>query len=202
MFIAIVLAAGMSTRFPGNKLLYKWWGKPVIKYTVENILSSKTDHVIVVTGHMKAEVKNALNDLDHRLEIIYNPEYVKGMSSSVRIGARHVLEKYPSVEAVFFTPGDCAWIPPIVYDLMIQKFHEEKPLILVASYMGRRGHPIMFSSKLLSDIANVSEKTKGLKGVVKKYWWGVRVLETLFPGVALDLDTYNDLNRVKYMVKK
>ena len=60
----------------------------------------------------------------------------------------------------------------------------------------------MFSSKLLSDIANVSEETRGLKGVVKKYWWGVRVLETLFPGVALDLDTYNDLNRVKYMVKK
>ena len=202
MFIAIVLAAGLSTRFPGNKLLYKWWGKPVIKHTVENILNSIVDRVVVVTGYMVDEIEKVLKDVDDRVELVYNPNYVEGMSSSVKTGVKHVVKKYDDVEALVFTPGDCAWIPSIVYDLMITKFREDKPLILVASYQGVKGHPIMFNSELIPDLVNVSEETRGLKHVVKKYYWGLRIYETNQPGVLLDLDTYNDLNRVKYMVKK
>jgi len=202
LIVTIVLAAGMSTRFPGNKLLYNWWGKPIIRYTVENALESMVDQVIVVTGYMEDKIRSLLSDLDSKLVFIHNPDYTRGMSSSVKTGVKHVVENYRGVEAIIFTPGDCAWIPPVIYDLMITRFREEKPLILVASYLGRKGHPILFSTSLTRDLLTVSEETRGLKYVVKKYWWGLKTLETNYPGVVLDIDTYNDLNRVKYMIKK
>ncbi|MET1160141.1 MAG: nucleotidyltransferase family protein [Thermoprotei archaeon] len=203
MIVAIVLSAGLSTRFPGNKLLYRWWDKPVIQHTIENIIGSSVDKVVVVTGYMREEIEKIAKKYSPRVKTTYNPEYRLGMSTSVKHGVRYAIKEYgEAIEALVFVPGDCAWIPPVIYDLVVQEFRESKKPVVVASYMGRRGHPILFDSSVIPDILSISEETRGLKVVVKKYWWDTRVLETNYPGVILDLDTYNDLNRVKYLIKK
>ncbi len=203
MITGIVLAAGLSRRFPGNKLLFNWNGKPVIRWTVENALASKLNRVIVVLGHDAGRISSILDDLD--VEKVYNPYYMEGMSSSVKTGVRYVWEKYGlDLEAVLITPGDTAWIPPEAYNMVIDAFQENKgrKLIFVASYRGRRGHPILFDSVLVPEILAISEATRGLKFITRKYYYDTMIVETPYPGVALDLDTYNDLNRVKYMLKK
>lgn len=76
MIVAIVLAAGLSRRFPGNKLLYTWEGKPVIRWTVENILNSKyVDKIVVVLGHDRERIHDALKDLGDNVEFTYNTNY-------------------------------------------------------------------------------------------------------------------------------
>ncbi len=202
LFIGIVLAAGLSRRFPDNKLLYLWNNKPVIYWTLKNINESMVEHIVLVTGHEHEKIEKIAREFSSRIDIVYNPRYIEGMSSSVRKGVEYSINKYHSIEALFFTPGDCAWISPTTYNSMINVYRESKPLIIVASYNGRKGHPIMFSSRLVTDLLNVSEEGMGLKSVVKKYYWGLKVVETNDPGVILDLDTYNDLNRVKYVLKK
>src|SRR5262245_12563818 len=58
---AIVLAAGRSTRMGAqNKLLADLGGKPMVRRVVEAALASKARPVLVVTGHMAAEVGAAL----------------------------------------------------------------------------------------------------------------------------------------------
>ncbi len=203
MITGIILAAGLSRRFPGNKLLYMWNGKPVIRWTVENALASRLDEIVVVLGHDAGSISSVLDDL--RIVKVYNPYYMEGMSSSVKTGVRYVWEKYGSdLEAVLITPGDTAWIPPEAYNMVIDAFQENKgrKLIFVASYRGRRGHPILFDSVLVPEILAISEATRGLKFITRKYYYDTMIVETPYPGVALDLDTYNDLNRVKYMLKK
>jgi len=203
LFISVVLAAGMSTRFPGNKLLYLWEDKPIVYWTVHSALASSVDRVIVVTGHDRDLVIRALSDLSGRFEEVYNPSYARGMSTSVERGVEYVYEKYGSrTRAIIFTPGDCAWIPPEAYNMLIETYIEKKPPIVVAAYQGIRGHPILFSSALFPELLEVSEETMGLKRVVKKYWWSTVVVNTPYPGVILDIDTYGDLNRVKYLLKK
>jgi len=203
MITGIILAAGLSRRFPGNKLLYMWNGKPVIRWTVENALASRLDEIVVVLGHDAGRISSVLDDLG--IVKVYNPYYMEGMSSSVKTGVRYVWEKYGSdLEAVLITPGDTAWIPPEAYNMVIDAFQENKgrKLIFVASYRGRRGHPILFDSVLVPEILAISEATRGLKFITRKYYYDTMIVETPYPGVALDLDTYNDLNRVKYMLKK
>ncbi len=199
----IVLAAGLSRRFPGNKLLYVWSGKPVVRWTVENALSSITDEVIVVLGHDAERIRAALAGLD--VEYVYNPDYMEGMSSSVKVGVRYAWRRHGGeLEAVIIAPGDTAWAPPEAYNMIIEAFREHHGVktIVVAAYQGRRGHPILFHSKLIPEILRIGEHTRGLKGVVNKHQHETLVVETPYPGVILDLDTYNDLNRVKNTLKK
>lgn len=203
MIVAIVLAAGLSKRFPGNKLLYVWEGKPVIRWTIENIMASEVDRIVVVLGHDRDRIHYVLKDLESTIDFIYNENYLKGMSSSVKTGAKYVYHKYGDrVEAIIIAPGDTAWAPPEAYNAVIQVFREKKPKIVVAAYNGRRGHPILFRADLLHEIMNISEETRGLKAITRKYRDETIVVNTIYPGVVLDLDTYYDLNRVKYMLKK
>jgi molybdenum cofactor cytidylyltransferase len=58
---AIVLAAGRSTRMGAqNKLLADLGGKPMVRRVVETALASRARPVLVVTGHMAADVAVAL----------------------------------------------------------------------------------------------------------------------------------------------
>jgi molybdenum cofactor cytidylyltransferase len=205
MNVVVVLAAGLSRRFPGNKLLYHWNNSPIIRHTLKNILHSRVDRIVLVTGHMKEEILRAIEGLDDRIDIVYNRNYREGMSSSVRAGVEHIINNYDGVEAIMFTPGDCAWIKPVTYDLMIEYLREKiivKPAIIIPVYNERKGHPILFIGDLLEELLNVSEETRGLKNIVKRYNLAIRYLVVNDPGTILDLDNYNDLNRVKYTVKK
>ena len=56
MISIVVLAAGESTRFDGNKLLERVDGSTLIEKVVRSALSSMADEVVVVLGylHMKS----------------------------------------------------------------------------------------------------------------------------------------------------
>ena len=57
MISAILLAAGQSKRmFNENKLTKKINGIPLIKHSVENILSSDINELIVVLGYQKKKL--------------------------------------------------------------------------------------------------------------------------------------------------
>ena len=51
MISAIILAAGLSSRMGMPKQLLKLGGKTMVRIVTENVLASKVDEVLVVTGH-------------------------------------------------------------------------------------------------------------------------------------------------------
>uniref|UniRef100_A0A7C4HDS4 Nucleotidyltransferase family protein n=1 Tax=Staphylothermus marinus TaxID=2280 RepID=A0A7C4HDS4_STAMA len=204
MIISLILAAGVSTRFGFNKLLFRFNGKELIRSTVENALNSIVDRVVVITGFMKEYIEEVLRDLN--IEFVHNPRYVEGMSSSIVTGIEYVLSKYNRiVDALTITPGDCGWINSNTYNQLILYYREKtivKPVILIPHYHGQRGHPILFSRDLFYELKNISESTYGLKKVVKEYSCFIRLINVNDPGVVLDIDCFNDINRVKYFIKK
>ena len=63
MISAILLAAGKSKRMNGeNKLTKNLHGIPIIKKSVENILSSPVDKLIVVLGYEKDSIQKEIDD--------------------------------------------------------------------------------------------------------------------------------------------
>ncbi len=191
MIPIIILAAGMSTRFPGNKLLYNVKGKPLIRHVVESALNSKADEVLVVLGYKSEEIAKVLVDYD--VVLIYNPEYEKGMSYSVKRGIRAV---YKWANAAIIHPADVAFIPSIVFDRVIDEYKEKQAPIVVASYRGERGHPILFSHELFGEILKISEETFGLKSITRKYRDKTLVVNTDYKEVVVDIDTIDDLKKL------
>lgn len=191
MIPVVILAAGMSTRFPGNKLLYKINGKPLIAYAIESALNSMADEVIVVLGYKADEIARVISNYD--IVIVLNPEYEKGMSYSVRRGVRAV---YKWADAVIIHPADVAFAPPSAFNMVIEEYNREKAPIVVAAYRGEKGHPILFSKELFNDILSISEETFGLKAVTSKYRDKTLVVETGSREVTIDIDTVDDLKKL------
>jgi GTP:adenosylcobinamide-phosphate guanylyltransferase len=81
---AIVLAAGQSRRMGAcNKLLLPIDGVPMIRRVVDNVVASRADPVVVVTGFEPERVENALSDCGVRL--VHNPLYEQGMGYLPRL---------------------------------------------------------------------------------------------------------------------
>jgi len=197
MFSLVVLAAGKSERFGRNKMLIDVLGKPLIRGVVENALNSRVDEVIVVLGYMAKEIEEVLKDLP--CKVVYNRNFEEGMSSSVKIGVSKISK---TAEAVLILPGDYPLVTAEDIDRVISKFRETGASIVIASYKGRPGHPILFSQKLFNEILKISEKEQGLKAVVRKHGEEVVLAETNSPGVLMDVDTEEHFKKVIRFLNK
>ena len=191
MISLVVLAAGMSTRFGENKMLYPIDGEPMVRRVVKAALSSSVDEVIVVVGFEAEKVKEALKGL--KCVIVENPDYaIGGQSSSVRCGVKHVKD---GAEAVVILPGDVAFIDPSIIDKVVEEYRSKRAKIIVASYKGKSGHPILFDRTLIPEILKIDEAGYGLKAVVNRHKADVVYVEADTPNVLLDVDRKADLNR-------
>lgn len=201
----IIPAAGESTRFPWNKLLYVYHDKPIIIQTISNIeKSSVVDEIVVITGFQYKELTKTIKDHGLDVDIVYNPEYRSGMSNSVKKGVKYILEEKTIPDGIMINPGDAAWIEPGIYTLVVTKFSEysDRYDIAISSYHGKTGHPVIFSNKLTRELLEISEEKQGLKEVIHRHRYSVLKVETEYPGVLLDLDTILDLLRIKNSVYK
>ena len=196
---AVILAAGMSTRFPGNKLVYKVdvgdTKIALIKYLVNKFLNSRyVDDVVIVVGHEKCSVIDAVSD--SRVKFVYNINYEEGMSSSVKVGVSAVL-KYSDI--IVIHPGDVFFTLPATINLLIEKaiaLHDVgQEFILIPRYGGKGGHPLIVTKELAESIRFISEEERGLKGFLNRHRDRVIYMDVDDVGVLADVDTLEDLKR-------
>lgn len=85
MIAALVLAAGRASRMQGShKLLAAFDGEALVRRSVEAALAAEPSRVLVVTGHRAPEIEAELAGL--AVDIVRNPDYASGMSTSLRAG--------------------------------------------------------------------------------------------------------------------
>src|SRR3712207_4165472 len=101
MITGIVLAAGRSRRFGSQKLLASVGGVPLARRSVESLLTSSLDEVVVVVGSDAAAVGASLAGLPVR--VVVNEAYADGMSTSLRAGLDGLS---PTCEAVLVALAD------------------------------------------------------------------------------------------------
>ena len=93
MISAILLAAGQSKRMiDENKLTKKLNGIPVINHSVNNILSSNIDELIVVLGYQK-EIIEDIVEKNNKIKFTVNKNFTDGMSTSIKTGLDHLSDK-------------------------------------------------------------------------------------------------------------
>ena len=116
MISSILLAAGLSKRMDGeNKLTKKIQGIPLIKHSINNILASSIDELIVVLGYQKEIIENIV-DKNKKIKFVFNKDFHSGMSSSIKIGLNHVSN---NTEAFFICLGDMPMVNPGIYNQLI-----------------------------------------------------------------------------------
>jgi molybdenum cofactor cytidylyltransferase len=139
-FCAVVLAAGLSRRMgQPNKLLLPVDGQPMIRRSLEAVLGSGVERVLVVLGHDAEAVAQAIAPLGVRT--VHNPAFASGQVSSVRAGLAALGEP---ADAVMVCLGDQPLLD--ARDLeRLQRAFAERPGgdVLVPTHRGERGNPVV-----------------------------------------------------------
>jgi molybdenum cofactor cytidylyltransferase len=181
---AIVLAAGQSRRMgQDNKLLAPVDGRPMVAHVVDAMLASRGSPVIVVTGHEADRVRAAL--ADRPVQWCHNPDYAEGLSTSLRAG----LEALPEVEGVLVALGDMPRIKAAQIDRLIAAFHPtEGSAICVPTVRGKRGNPVLFATRFLPEMRQVSGDV-GARHLIGAHADEVVEIEMDDDAPLLDIDT-------------
>ena len=152
MIAAIVLAAGASSRFGEQKLLMPLEGKAIIRRTVESVLASQVQQVVVVLGREAVAVRDALAGLAVRC--VVNPSYQNGMSTSLHVG---VMELPPGTKATLVVLGDQPGVTPAILDRLITMYHQSgKPIAVPVYAEGTRGNPVLFDASVFPELLAIS----------------------------------------------
>jgi molybdenum cofactor cytidylyltransferase len=105
---AVMLAAGLARRMGRQKLLLQLQGKPVVRWSVEHIVSHVED-VVVVTGPDDTAIRQALEDLTVRFAV--NPRPQDGQGTSIAAG---IAALKPWTTAALVALGDQPRMPATV----------------------------------------------------------------------------------------
>ena len=177
MISAILLAAGESKRMGRPKQLLEWQGKTLLQHSLESIINSAADEIILVLGHEADRIGKSLPAFP--IKIVINPDYKQGMASSLRHG---LLAMDPGSEAFLVLLADQPGIGPEIINTLIRAFRQADPKrgIVRPVYRGLRGHPVLIGAQYLQEALQ-------LQGDV-----GARRILMNHPGDILEIDVDQD----------
>ena len=191
---AIVLAAGRSTRMaPVNKLLVAdEKGAPMVARVVDNVLASQARPVIVVTGHERERVEQAL--AGKAVRFVHAPAYAEGLSASLKAGLAALPEE---ADGFFVCLGDMPLVSAPILDRLAAQFDpEENRAIVMPSFRGKPGNPVLWSREFIPEMMAISGDV-GARHVAQQHADRAVEIEMEDDAVLRDFDTADALNGVR-----
>lgn len=198
MISAILLGAGESKRMGSDKLALPWGRKTVLESCFQALLQSQVREVVIVQGIRNKVLRD--NFQDKRIRIVRNLHPEEGMSSSIRQGLRAVR---PESEGILIALGDQPFLKTRTINALIRAFDRARERIVVPSFQGRTGHPVIFHKVYKKELMNLKGDVGG-RSIIERHPEDVRVVKVKSIGVVKDLDTWQDYekSREKVGVKK
>ncbi len=178
----VVLAAGASVRAGAFKPALPIDGKPMIERCIDG-MKDICGRIIVVGGHEFEQLQSLVRGI-RNAECVRNPDYQKGMFTSVKRGLSRV-----RAEKCFVIPVDIPLVPARVYEALLAVDAE----IVVPSFRNRNGHPVCCSRAVIPRILREPDASS-LRDVLQAI--GFSTLAVDAEEILLDVDTPDDYQRV------
>ena len=157
-----LLAAGNSTRFGSNKLLYRLNGKCMYRYGLEVVAAlwqkGLLDTIVIVTQY-----EEIIYDIEAHfpyMKTVNNPHPEAGISGSIRLGVEKLIELEEKCgktgsrkrEGCMFAVADQPYLTRESLENMVETWEVSKKGILVSENAGRMGNPVIFAYKYYEEL--------------------------------------------------
>jgi xanthine dehydrogenase accessory factor len=191
MISALVLAAGASSRLGEPKPLVDLQGRPMLARVLAAVAESRVAETIVVIGSASDRVRGAIPPDGARW--VENPAFAEGMSSSLKAG---VAALSAESEAFFVVLGDEPFVQPATYDALIAARERSGAWVIVPSYQGVRGNPVLIDRTLVGEVDAITGD-RGCRALRLRHPEETVEVPVDDPGVLIDLDTAEDIARAR-----
>ncbi len=162
MIAAIVLAAGTSERMGKPKAALAFRGTTFLGAILDAARALGLARRVVVVGP-DADNLLGINDLSD-VDVIRNDDPATGPIGSIRLAIRELLN-HP-VEGLLVWHVDRPHISLATIQALLDRFRAGDAAIVIPTYEGRRGHPVIFSRAVFDELLRAPD-SEGARRVVR-----------------------------------
>jgi molybdenum cofactor cytidylyltransferase len=183
MLAAVILAAGESRRMGENKALLPYRGLTFVEHLIEATRHPQVGLTRVVLGAHAEEIRGKLK-IDPAAFVI-NPDWPKGQLTSLQAAIRSLPPQITS--GLILCPVDHPLVSHHLIGALIAAFEASETSIVLPTYEGRRGHPVIFRSALYEELLAASPEV-GARQIVWAHAEEIKEVPTDEEGVILNLN--------------
>ncbi|MDF2511582.1 MAG: molybdenum hydroxylase accessory protein YgfJ family [Herbinix sp.] len=186
--IAVILAAGLSKRFGGKKLLAQVDGREMVLHVAE--LVERMDFEQRIFVYSDAEVLKRVKDNcvgAVSYQYLNNDQAEKGLSTSIRLAMENLSVSESDTGIIFFVADQPFVDEATVYRLK-EAYEQRKGSIIVPLYGENRGNPVIFSRKWTQNLKNL-EGDVGGRSIIRENSGEVWEVSITDDRIGRDIDT-------------
>lgn len=182
MLAAVILSGGESRRMGSPKALLPYQGRPFLEHLLEVSAHPKIGVRRIVLGAHAGPILKALKI--HPEEAVINEEWEKGQLSSIHAAIRSLP---PGTDGMLLCLVDHPLVSAALVNDLIERFYAKQKPIVLPTYNGKRGHPIIFSSRLYEELL-AAPMDVGARAVVWAHGNEIEEVPTNEEGTVLNLN--------------
>ena len=184
----VILAAGGSTRFGSPKQLFVYQGESLIRRAARTALDVSAGPVLISLGAEYESIKREIADLN--VTTVLNPDWQKGISSSLTSALNYLIETYDEIEAVLFMLCDQPRIDAVKLAELINSYQATAAPIVASEYNGTLGVPALFDQSVFDELFQLAGD-RGARSLIEKHVG--RAMKVPMPEAGLDIDSLGDI---------
>lgn len=189
MLAAAILAAGESRRMGSPKALVPFRGVNFVEHLVSATQHPRVGVTRIILGAGAEEIRAKLK-VDPAM-IVVNPDWELGQLSSIHAAIRSLPE---GTDGMILAPVDHPLVSANLVSQLIKKFDESERRIVLPTFHGRRGHPVIFRAALYDELLAASPDV-GARQVVWAHEQELGEVPTEEEGVVLNLNDPETLKK-------
>ena len=194
--IAVVPAAGLSTRMGRPKLALPLGDRTILEHVVAALRPCAYQTVVVIGPHVPELVPLAESA---GAKVCLLTEQTPDMRATVERGLQWIEDHFRprSTDAWLLSPADHPTLEPSVVRELCDSFRSDPAhSILIPAHSGRRGHPALVAWKHVAGI-RAMPADRGINAYFREHAADVREVAVNSDGVLCDLDTPEDYERLR-----
>ncbi|MEN8188097.1 MAG: nucleotidyltransferase family protein [Bacteroidota bacterium] len=182
----VILAAGESSRMGGEvKQLLPWKKTTLLGHVIEQGLASNVDKIIIVLGANYHLIRDTISNYD--VSVVYNPDWKKGMGTSLAFAIRTITENQQEFDAVLVSLADQPLIDKKHFNSLIYNYIDSDKNICTTKINNNLGVPAVLDKCYFGQLIKLAGDT-GARKIISQNMKDVLTVEN---DKSIDIDDMN-----------
>jgi molybdenum cofactor cytidylyltransferase len=175
------------------KQLLRLDDRPLLQHVIDNVRASGVTEIIVVLGFAADAIRREIDAQNVR--VVINEGYQQGMGTSLKAGLSAV---DPQAEAAIVVLADQPFVRPATLDQLITEHRECKAQIVIPTYRGFRGNPVLLDRSVFPEIMTL-KGDMGCRAIFGNHLEGIVKVPVDDVGTLLDIDRQSDFEALRHL---